>query len=162
MREWYLFAIFVFALIYILILLYSKHISRKYPDISEYKQREERLFKLYQNIEDLMDSFEEYVEEVRESLLKDIEEKRKEIKEELNNQKTLVPFTENLPAKVDKKAKENKPDNNNKPRSMTDKISMINQLLEEGLPVEDIAKKLDMGKGEIKLILQLNNKKTKV
>ena len=167
MFEWYLFAIFVFGLLYVLILLYSKYISGKYPDVSDYKQREERLFKLYQNIEDLMDGFEEYVEEVREDLLQEISEKKKELYEELHTPKVDAVIPEVNAKEIYNSPNNNTLKNSSNPvndtgNSKSTKIHMVNELLNEGMSVDDIARKLNIGKGEIKLIIQLSNKKTKV
>lgn len=67
MWEYYLFALFAFALLGILI-LFAKFLfaSRKKPEDIEI--REEKLLRLYRQIEDMMESFEEYAEEVREEI----------------------------------------------------------------------------------------------
>ncbi len=67
MGEWYLFAVFVFLLAALLIWFYKRTPRSQKKREEKSFEREAKLFKLYQNIEDLMDGFEEYVEELQSS-----------------------------------------------------------------------------------------------
>lgn len=74
MWEYYLFAMFVFVLCAVLV-IFAKFLfsAKKKPE--DIKVREEKLLRLYRQLEDMMESFEEYAEEVRE----DISESKKYI-----------------------------------------------------------------------------------
>ena len=67
MGEWYLFAAFVFLLAALLLWFYKRTPRSQKKREEKSFEREAKLFKLYQNIEDLMDGFEEYVEELQSS-----------------------------------------------------------------------------------------------
>ncbi len=67
MTEWYFFAVFVFLLAALLIWFYKRTPRSQKKREEKSFEREAKLFKLYQNIEDLMDGFEEYVEELQSS-----------------------------------------------------------------------------------------------
>lgn len=73
MSQWYFFAIFIFLLAAALVAL-VKHTPRSIKKREDKSfEREAKLFRLYQNIEDLMDGFEEYVEELKRDLRKETE-----------------------------------------------------------------------------------------
>ncbi len=67
LSEWYFFAVFVFLLAALLIWFYKRTPRSQKKREEKSFEREAKLFKLYQNIEDLMDGFEEYVEELQNS-----------------------------------------------------------------------------------------------
>ncbi len=79
MSEWYLFAVFVFLLAALLIWFYKRTPRSQRRREEKTFEREAKLFKLYQNIEDLMDGFEEYAEELRGSLGRDSEELKRRV-----------------------------------------------------------------------------------
>jgi len=91
--EYYIFALFIFILVCAAILFFARtvHVSKK--DKKSTYEKDQKLFMLYQNVEDMLNSFEEYVEETKDELtakteevaamLKAVEEKTKKTEEDL-------------------------------------------------------------------------------
>lgn len=80
----YLFATYVFVLLSVAIWLLSRVLrkSKKAREIDKTSfDKEQRLFTLYQNIEDMLASFEEYVEETQSEADKNIGEMKKMLEE---------------------------------------------------------------------------------
>lgn len=67
MLGYYLFAIFCFALVGVLV-LFAKFLFSAKRKPEDLKTQEEKLLRLYRQIEDMLESFEEYAEEVREEI----------------------------------------------------------------------------------------------
>jgi hypothetical protein len=178
MWEWYLFALFVFVLGCLWLLIYKREKNRNNPDVKLFKEREEKIFRLYQNIEDLMDGFEEYVEEMKLELFREIKEVRVELsqekesvlaiaKESVSQSKLVVPAKAPKNSKTSKSSKASKSDTMDSASlpqvdGKSGRIDKVNELIDKGLSVDDIARKLNMGKGEVKLIYQIHKNNTKV
>ncbi len=79
MSEWYLFAAFVFLLAALLVWFYKRTPRSQRKREEKSFEREVKLFKLYQNIEDLMDGFEAYVEELQRTLGQDSEDIKRRV-----------------------------------------------------------------------------------
>ncbi len=92
----YAFVTYVFILLCFGIWLYGKFIHATHRKSSKKQggdyEKEQRLFKLYQNIEDMLASFEEFADEAR----ADIELKKSEIKEMLDETKHISKTAQNV------------------------------------------------------------------
>ena len=133
------------------------------------RDREVKLFKLYQEVEDMMDSFEEYVNEVREELEKEradvMELSRKAAEVYLRTlDRPSVPPVETpkiiRPAPPAQDA-EKKPESRltakdrDALRRFATKAQKVRYLMSCGFALEEVAKELNIGKGEVKLIAGL-------
>ncbi len=160
-------------------------LTRKKPDAKP-QNSEERIFLLYQQIEEMLDSFEDFVSEMHASL----DEKRSELLE-LNRQAQVMyrqtlemsrptpappPSVAPMPEPSDlmqasdlpkpkAAARREKPDA--KPSRLTDKDKealgrlatkpqKVRYLMSRGMSLEEVAKELDIGKGEVILIAELD------
>ncbi len=70
----YSFAFFVFVLLCALILINARVSRGKRKDDTGSFEKEQRLFRLYQNIEDMMAGFEEYAEEAKSEIARGLEQ----------------------------------------------------------------------------------------
>lgn len=68
--SFYIFAVIIFLMILLLVWLISRMVRNNKKDnpLRDAQEQEARLFKLYQNLEDMMDSFESYVLEQQETI----------------------------------------------------------------------------------------------
>ncbi len=141
--------------------------------IKAQEDQSEKLFHMYQNIEDLMDSFEEYVEEVRSSIHGEIETIRKERQElealmvqareiatvsreiKPRHQKPLIIKTiheEDMPKQ---------PPREEKPAVVDIKQGRAQRIVEmrkNGKPADQIAKELGISMGEVNMSIGLFDK----
>lgn len=163
----YQFAFFVFVLVCIAIVLFKKTKNSSVTDEKVFHEKEKRLFKLYQNIEDMMTSAEEYMEEARESIAKDKQDIEKMLKKVDNLHKDVQLDIEKNQQYIDVKSKEVKRPNtsvhsaetsNSEPttKNHMSKNELVKYLSEEGLDTEQISKELGISKGEVELIIGLN------
>jgi hypothetical protein len=147
--------------------------------------QEEKIFQLYTQIEDMLDSFEEYVREMHIGL----EEKRQELIE-LNRQAQVVymqvmSVQSQIPVAVPQPVPQPiaepddvtplKPEKAEMPAKMTKDIpsrltdkdkealgrfatkpQKVRYLMSRGLSLDEVAKELDIGKGEVILIADLD------
>ncbi|MCX7714801.1 MAG: hypothetical protein N2171_03620 [Clostridia bacterium] len=147
MAKYYVFAIFVFMLCLLLIFAVKLLLTGKEKD-----DKNEKLLRLYRQIEDMLDSFEEYVEEIKrefadekERIMRYMEEMK--ISEKKSSSKETLQ-TEAVPAQNINKAAD---------KEKLSKNEMVKKLYGEGMEINDIAKKLNMTTSEIKLIIDLNS-----
>ena len=77
----YTFTLYVFLLVCAAIWLFGRVMRKSKKEDKNGYEKEQRLFKLYQNVEDMLGMFEEYAEEAK----KEIETKLKEARELLEN-----------------------------------------------------------------------------
>jgi hypothetical protein len=143
---YYTFALFVFVLLCILIWFYGR-VTRKKADTGS-AEKEQRLYRLYQNIEDMMSSFEEYAEEAK-----------KEIGEGLEKLKTALSETQSAPvqpvrqpehpARAEKAVK--KPQEEIKLKNE----ERILQLMQRGMSKSEIARELGLSIREVSLIVDI-------
>jgi hypothetical protein len=168
--EVYLFAIFVFVLLCILLVLYrymiigakQKLTKESEEETAAKKEREERLFRLYQNMEEMMDNFEAYIEETRES----VEAAKAEMRQQAQTIGDLIARGEAtemnarsaaaMLRNADKPA-EPKRDAASIPaeeggRRLT-RQDAIRELLAKGLTVEQIAQRLELSINEVRLVV---------
>lgn len=142
----YTFALFVFVLLCILIWFYGR-VTRKKADTGS-AEKEQRLYRLYQNIEDMMSSFEEYAEEAK-----------KEIGGGLEKLKIALSETQSVPiqpvrqqehaARAEKAIK--KPQDETKLKNE----ERILQLMQRGLSKSEIARELGLSIREVSLIVDI-------
>jgi hypothetical protein len=142
---YYTFALFVFVLLCILIWFYGR-VTRKKEDSGSY-EKEQRLYRLYQNIEDMLGSFEEYAEEAK-----------REIGAGLEKLKVSVGEATNAPAQPEKQP-EYAPKQRTEARPQ-DEIKLkneerISQLMRRGLSKSEIAKELGLSIREVSLIVDI-------
>ncbi|MDP4153142.1 MAG: hypothetical protein Q8865_06885 [Bacillota bacterium] len=165
---YYIFAFFIFILVCVLIFVYSRlvlaHKGNKNDQIGS--EREKSLFKLYQNIEEMMDTFENYVtesmarfdEEKKEisGMLDEVKKLSETAEKNLNRTPAPIEKTEHDTVKEETTVTEHK---KRRKRSSEDtKIQKALQLYRQGAQLEDIAKELQMSFGEIQTIISVRSK----
>jgi hypothetical protein len=141
----YSFAFFVFVLA-CLFLWFYKRVSRgsKKNDQGSY-EREQRLFRLYQNVEDMLNSFEEYAEAAKAEINSSIEKMNAMIKDndvsagKAPEASTSKETTEN----IDADEAEMKP------------VEMIPLLIKKGMGKSEIAKQLGLTVREVSMIMDI-------
>lgn len=139
----YSFAFFVFLLACLLIWFY-KRMSRggKKTDQGSY-EREQRLFRLYQNVEDMLNSFEEYTEAAKAEIDKNIEKMNAMIK----NNAALTDKTPEAPVNSEKSVSLGESGTEMKPDEM------IPLLVKKGMGKNEIAKQLGLTVREVSMIM---------
>lgn len=155
----YSFAFFIFILVCAAIWFYSRIVNKKNKETSEYN-KEQRIYKLYQNVEDMMTGFEEYVEEVKTEL----DQKTSEILARLEateGKKVLekpVEVVEEIPLPNSETMTEN-PENEEKPKENI--RASVEELLDKGMELDEIAKKLEMSRRELTLMMKFKSNRKK-
>ena len=167
--EFYLFALFVFALLLVLLLLYWRLIviprgrKPKNDDVLEKeREKEERLFRLYQNIEEMMDNFEGYIEDTREQM----ESLKAESARQADKAAELLRRVETTEAKAIAAVAALRPKERPEPSHSDQeavakpqdgkrgaKQDAIRDLLNKGMTVEQIAQKLELSINEVRLVV---------
>lgn len=152
MGPYYLFVIFIFCLA-LLFLVALKYLWSKKPKDDE-QNKDEKLLRLYRQIEDMMESFETYVSEVKE----EIENEKKRSLGEM--QKHYDGFAHQIEVAVQPEASAKKEARHVKAVKPADKLSrsdQIRKMYEEGTSLADIAKTFNMTLSEIKLIIDVKH-----
>ena len=152
------FAFFVFVLLCAVVLLYARLKKPAKQEENPLSEREKKLFTLYQHLEDMMNSIEEYVEDARKKIQQD--------KDEIT---TLCARMEKAHEKIrpeapreaeEKPAQEAKPQRKEKAAlslaGSLSKSEMVKKLKEEGYDEDGIARELEISRGEVALILGIN------
>lgn len=159
----YTFAFFVFVLVCVTIWFYSRLIRKKKNESSEY-QKEQRIYKLYQNVEDMMTGFEEYVEEVKAEL----DSKVSQITSNLENVKVNQNVIDQISLEFEKPVEINaevrqppKDEPKDEPKPKENAQKMVEELLEKGVELDEIAKKLEMSRRELSLIMKFKSGRKK-
>lgn len=158
----YMFAFFVFLLVCGCIWLFGRVVRRdKKQDTGTY-EKEQRLFKLFQNVEDMMSGFEEYVEETKKEMDSRIARMerisaqaesavdRKTAASSATNQKPAAASKQTAAARQSAAAK--------MPEAMPSVRDLpveeaIPRLLEQGMTQQQIAKHLGISNREVTLIM---------
>lgn len=158
----YMFASYVFLLLFVLIWFCGRVMrSDKKKDKSSY-DKEQRLYKLYQNIEDMLGGFEEYAEEAKTAMDERLKQAEALIEE-------LMSATENRPAAECKpktaretgpapetwESKEQNSAGNAPERPKRRVEELIPQYIAKGMDKEEIAKALGISSREVSLIMQI-------
>jgi hypothetical protein len=154
------FAFFVFILVCLAILLYARVVRPAKQKGDTGVEKEKRLFKLYQNLEDMMNGIEEYVEEARKEIAQDREKINGLLLEAVRIQKEAlvqeqkpreeVPSKEAVPP-----VPVEEPPAAKLPRGIR-KNEMVLTMKKEGMDDDKIAKELGISRGEVALILGIN------
>lgn len=171
--EYYLFTLFVFALICAGLYLFRKLFhspdagrrGRSEEDTAREREREERLFRLYQNMEEMMDNFEGYIEDAKE----EIEGVRAAVQKQADQMAELCRRAVEAEAGVQAAAsqlraekaavlkREERPAPEPAPAAPEPRRSSrqdaVKELLGKGNTVEQIAQKLDISINEVRLIV---------
>jgi len=159
------FAFFVFLLLCALIWMYSRLKRPKKSAEDAVSEKERRLYKLYQNLEDMMNGIEEYVEEARSGIAKDKEEIAA-IHAKIENMHVI--YKNDIQARVEEEVKPKEKETEKEiekdapaakkeikiPRNIS-KSEVVRYLKDEGMEDDKIAKELGISKGEVLLILGL-------
>lgn len=155
----YTFAFFVFVLVCITIWFYSRLVRKKKSESNEY-QKEQRIYKLYQNVEDMMTGFEEYVEEVKAELDSKISEITSKLEDSDGKQNVLEPviLEEEKPFEISEEVKEQP---KNEPKQKENAQEVVEELLEKGVELDEIAKKLEMSRRELSLMMKFKSGRKK-
>jgi hypothetical protein len=174
--EIYIFAIFVFILLCALLFIYKRYISqpkgKKTPPAEgeggeAARGREERLFKLYQNMEDMMDGFEAYIEDTRDQM----ESVKRQMQQQSDGLGEMLKRVEAAEAgaraalaamragdrpetkKEAAPAVEVKPAATPAGGKRSSHHDAVKELLGRGMTVEQIAQKLELSINEVRLIV---------
>lgn len=169
--EYYIFTIFIFILLCALLYIYRRFIlqakGRKpaaAEELAGEKEKEERLFRLYQNMEEMMDNFEAYIEDTRGQM----EASKAELTQQVEKNNDLLRRVEATEAKAlaavaalrpqEKHAhsrEASSSDDNGRPAegSKKSRQDAIRELLSKGMTVEQIAQNLELSINEVKLVV---------
>jgi len=156
--SYYLFALFVFLLLCLFMKYYAKKIRPK-EDKTESSQREQRLFMLYQNLEEMMDDMEVFMEKARTEMAEqkhetaDMLEQMEQLYSKLMEHKQeIIP-----PAPPKKRGRPRKQQLtvvpvDGRPMLVKSKHERVRELMAQGATEESIARQLGISKGEVSLI----------
>lgn len=158
----YVFAFFIFMLVLVIIYISKKVEGKNSGDSNAFYEKEKRLFKLYQNLEDIITSSEEYMEETRSEVAAD-REKISQMQEKISH------IYRDVRAEIESKAHDNviikrektEPAFNiseipKEAKKGRNKNELVRYLNDKGMDVEQISKELGISKGEVVLIISLN------
>ncbi|MGE5495276.1 MAG: DUF6115 domain-containing protein [Burkholderiales bacterium] len=166
---YYTFAFFVFILLVILAWFYGR-VTRKKTDMGS-QEKEQRLYRLYQNIEDMMSGFEEYAESAKKEISEGVE-KLQSLLDEAKKAMQAVPQPEYTPRPEYAPRPEYVPQPEYatqpeyvqsvkapavKPQDETQLTTeeRISLLAQRGMDKAEIAKKLGMSVREVSLIMDI-------
>ena len=151
------FAFFIFVLVCLIILLYAKMARPSKNRDDAASDKEKRLFKLYQNLEDMMNSIEEYMDEAKKEIAQDKERISALLDEATRMQKgpivQEIKPREEPPVKEIKEPAVVKEDTAAKPLRSMKKNDLVLYMKKEGMDDDKIAKELGISRGEVSLIL---------
>lgn len=153
----YTFAFYVFILVCGAILLLGKVLRSSKKNEKGNYEKEQRLFKLYQNVEDMMTSFEEYVEEAQAK----IDESYNRVLNTMEKPQTLENPIEPVQVKVLEEVRAPIETVSTVPDMALDMPTdkAVSYLLQQGFTKEEIAKKLGISNREVTLIMGLKKMK---
>ena len=159
--EYYIFVVFVFLAALGFVALAKKIWIKGSPRSAQLQEKEVKLFKLYQHVEDLMDGLEEYVDEVSETIAAEKAQVSKLVREAVGAEQNIklqmqetqylqkvqpVPIVPATTVDFYKNLKKKPP---------VTKNEKILALHNEGMGIDQITKELSLGKGEVALVLHL-------
>ena len=167
----YYFVTFIFCLALVLLLVLRMILKKKGHTghaelIADLQERERKLLKLHQYLEDMMDSFEKFIEEAEEEMGNVKAEMIAEVRRMLDTAPaSQAPVAAQIPAasqtRVEAPVKDVPPAKEMavpSTKNLTGKTEMVIKLHYQGKTADEIAKELGISKGEISLILQLIGK----
>lgn len=152
---YYIFAFYIFLLVCVCMWVYGKVSHSGKKDEKNNYEKEKRLFKLYQNVEDMMNSFEEYVEETKKemnqktTLISTMLEKVNRMSTEVDADVQNIIKTEQLQHTSEVQVLNVE----NKQKMKTEEL--ISLLMEQGMAQKEIAKELGISSREVSLIMQI-------
>jgi DNA-binding NarL/FixJ family response regulator len=167
----YFFSIFVFAMLCALIIIWWRLVIRprgrnaaSAQDEAASKEKEERLFRLYQNIEEMMDNFEAYIEDAREEV--DSVKRQMQLQAEgINDMIKRVEVAEaGARESLAAMRAKDEPEHAKKKDAVAEepaeapagkhgtKRERIRELLDRGMTPVQIARKMELSVNEVKLI----------
>lgn len=159
MPQYYFLALFLFLLVGVLIVLYrllgtpQRHFQADQEAREQAERsRQERLFRLYQNIEEMMDSFEGYLEQSREQM----QAERAQMDEQIAQVRALCERAEAVGVRLDR-AERQEPREQIIPSPPIEtegqrRTEVVHTMLDQGMTPEQIARAMDISINEIKLI----------
>jgi predicted transposase YdaD len=171
--DYYVFTLFVFILLCALLYIYKRFIAQPRgkqatgAGSEDGKDKEERLFKLYQNMEEMMDNFEAYMEDTREQV-ESVKRQLLEQAEGINGMLKRVEAAEaGARAAMASMRAADKPEPRGEPAPARSaeraapagsprrggKQEAVQDLLGKGMTVEQIAQKLELSINEVRLIV---------
>ncbi len=168
--EPYIFAAFIFLLICVLLFLYRRFIvlpkGKRLSDDAEAqgREKEERLFRLYQNIEEMMDNFEGYLEDTRgqmELVKAEMGRQQREIGELIERAEAIearaLSAIDTTSAAERRAARQGAQQGIEPEKQVVSgkkgKQDAVREQLNKGLTVEQIAQKLGLSINEVKLVV---------
>ncbi len=159
---YFIFAFFVFILVITTIFIAKKIKSPKDKHDGAMSEKEKKLFKLYQNLEDMIAGAMEYMEESK----KEVAQSQDKISDMIDNIDTILSeMSSNVKDKAFEddlnniEQAENPSSEFNKPVLISNNLSRRDKVLllkKEGQNVKQISKVLGMSQGEVKLIIGLD------
>jgi len=171
----YLFAFYIFVLICVAIWFYSRVMRAPRKDSKETYQREQKLFAMYQNAEDMLASVEEYTEETKAALEEKIQHMSKVMAEfksvsERENQvtaETQKPKEATPPAKKTRATKKTTkatpkagtPKKTTRTRKTKTLEEKVGEMADLGMETSEIAKKTGRSTKEVALIMEVKKLK---
>ena len=154
------FAFYVFLLICAAIWFFGRMTGIKKKKDKGSFEKEQRLFKLYQNVEDMLVSFEEYAEEAKAGMDECLKQAQALIE---STQNAAKPKAASRRASTPKPVSEKTPEVKN-PRSSSKSAQakpkaaeLIPEYLNKGMNKEEIAKALGISSREVSLIMEIKN-----
>ena len=161
--SYYLFALFVFTLAVLVIIIGKKVKGSKEKYSESIAEKEKRIFKLYQSLEDMISGAVEFIEEAKQEVAKD----KKDTAESLKKANELIAKLKEQTEKIEKIKESNDEmsaqnadrQGYNKPVLISKEMSKNEKVLllrKEGQNIEQISKVLGMSQGEVRLIIGLN------
>ncbi len=159
--SYYVFAFFIFVLAAIIVILTKKIKGADSKDNKVIYEKEKKLFKLYQNLEEMILVAEEFIEEAHKeiaadksnihSMLEKAEDLYRQAQNEIDNYIIQENKEEKKTTQGDKKKTEPVKNKNNLSKSV-----QVRLLAKEGQNIEQISKELSMSQGEVALIIGLD------
>lgn len=164
---YFLFAVFAFGLVLCVLYLHDRLKRSRYQEEGgNLHEKEMRLFKLYQNLEDMLAVLEQYVDETTSELAREREEIQmmmQRLKIDLAEMEARQLQSGAQAAMEEQKAAVLPTGFESRPlapprRKRRGKVEEVRRLHTGGMPEELIAKELNLSRGEVSLILgMLNN-----
>jgi hypothetical protein len=151
--EYYLFALFVFALVAILAVLFIYGAKRnRAKDEQERKRKEEKLMMMYFEVEDMIDGLKEYVDASREKIETAIKRVETDMQALSTMKESLFALRERSDAYMTPVVLEAHPAE--APQENPEGQLSLFDLNKAGHDVENIAKQMNLSKTEVELMLK--------
>lgn len=162
----YAFAIFIFALVAAVVFFNDRLKRSRMDQQDEIKQKEQRMFQLFYNLEEMMDSLETFAETTKEEIRKEkvvMAEMLLKTEQMINNFDVMRPPVGTPaemtppPAEAPAKSKRKKPQEMPENKDLS-KVELVKKLHDEGYSIEQISQELGISRGEATLIVGVGQK----